>query len=271
MFTDNGEAIFSANQLGALRMLIASIVIFPFAISKLKLVKKKHVVPLLIVGFCGNIFPAFLFPFAETEVSSGFAGMLNSFTPIFTLLICFFIFKTPVSKRQIWGLIIGSIGAVTLSLSGIKGNENYSLIHVLAIILATFFYALNLSYIKFKLNDLKPFDIAALGFLFVFPFAIVASLFFNAQEVIQSNNHAMEGLIYIAVLSIIGTSLALVIFNQILSMSSPLFASSVTYFIPIVALLLGIVFGENIEAFQIVGMLVVLLGVYTINKKAALK
>lgn len=271
MFTDNEEAIFSANQLGALRMLIASIVIFPFAISKLKLVKKKHVVPLLIVGFCGNIFPAFLFPFAETEVSSSFAGMLNGFTPIFTLIICFFVFKTPVSKRQIWGLIIGSIGAVTLSLSGIKGNENYSLIHVFAIILATFFYALNLSYIKFKLNDLKPFDIAALGFLFVFPFALVASLFFNVQEVIQSNNHAMEGLIYIALLSIIGTSLALVIFNQILSMSSPLFASSVTYFIPIVALLLGIVFGESIEAFQIFGMFVVLLGVYTINKKAALK
>ena len=81
----------------------------------------------------------------------------------------------------------------------------------------------------------------------------------------------MEGLIYIALLSIIGTSLALVIFNQILSMSSPLFASSVTYFIPIVALLLGIVFGEKIEAFQIFGMFVVLLGVYTINKKAALK
>ena len=93
----------------------------------------------------------------------------------------------------------------------------------------------------------------------------------GANEVIQSNNHAMEGLIYIVLLSIIGTSLALVIFNQILSMSSPLFASSVTYFIPIVALLLGIVFGESIEAFQIFGMFVVLLGVYTINKKATLK
>ena len=197
MFTDNEEAIFSSNQLGALRMLIASIVIFPFAIPKLKLVKKKHVVPLLIVGFCGNIFPAFLFPFAETEVSSSFAGMLNGFTPIFTLLICIFMFKTPTTKNQLWGLIIASIGAVTLSLSGIKGKKNYSLIHVFAIILATFFYGLNLSIIKFKLNDLNPLDIAALAFLFIFPFALVAFSIFNVQEVIM-NNHAMEGLIYIA-------------------------------------------------------------------------
>ena len=101
MFTDNEEVIFSANQLGALRMLIASIVIFPFAISKLKLVKKKHVVPLLIVGFCGNIFPAFLFPFAERGVSSGLTGMLNSFTPIFTLLIGILIFKTKTTKNEL--------------------------------------------------------------------------------------------------------------------------------------------------------------------------
>jgi len=267
MFAENGETIFSANQLGALRMLIASLIMLPLGITRLKLIKKKHVFALLIVGFCGNIFPAFLFPYAETEVSSGFAGMLNSFTPIFTLIICFSIFKTKVTKQQIIGLIIGSIGAITLSLSGNQGNENYSLIHISAIIIATFFYALNLSYIKFRLNDLNPIDIAALGFIFVFPFALGASIYFKTDKTILTNDYATQGLIYISILAVIGTSLALIIFNKIISLTSPLFASSVTYFIPIVAMIIGIVFNEKIEAIQILAMFVILAGVFIINRK----
>ena len=118
MFTDEGEYIFSSNQVGAIRMLIASIVMLPFAIIRIRQIKRKHIAGLLIVCFIGNIFPAFLFPFAERGVSSGFTGMLNSFTPIFTLLIGIFIFKMKTTKNQVIGILIATIGVILLSLRG---------------------------------------------------------------------------------------------------------------------------------------------------------
>ena len=110
MHTIIGESIFSSNQVGALRMAIAGLVMLPFGIKAIRRVTHwKQVVALLIVGFCGNFLPAFLFPFAETKLSSGLAGMLNSFTPFFTLIIGVTLFKQALRFNQILGLLIGFI------------------------------------------------------------------------------------------------------------------------------------------------------------------
>ena len=271
MYTDEGNPIFSSNQVGAIRMLIASIVMLPFAFLRLRKIKKKHIIGLLIVCFIGNVFPAFLFPFAETGVSSGLTGMLNSFTPIFTLLIGIFMFKMKTTKNQLIGILIATIGVVLLSLLGKQAQPEGSWIHIGAIILATFFYALNLSVIKYKLNDLKALDIASFAFLFIFPFALFSFFYFEVEKSIIHNPFAYEGLFYISILAIIGTSIALVIFNRIIEYSSTIFASSVTYFIPIVAFLIGVLYGEKIGFVEFTSLIILLIGILFTNKNSIKK
>jgi len=269
METADHEAIFSDSQVAALRMLIAGAVMLPFGLFSLKKIKsRKQVVCLLIVGFCGNFFPAFLFTFAETKLSSGLAGMLNSFTPFFTLLIGYFIFRQALKLRQSIGLLIafGGITLLVLSDSGISNNGSW--LHVGAIILATLFYGTSLNTIKHTLADFKSWEITSLAFSFVAIPAAAAAWFTGTFTTLQTNKYAFSGLGYIAILSLLGTCLALLLFNSIIARTSAVFASSVTYFIPIVAVIFGVVFNEeSFGIMQLAAMFVVLSGVYIANSK----
>lgn len=266
MFTSNHEAIFSDSQVGSLRMLIASLVLLPFALKAIRKLKNlKDIIPLSIVGVCGSFIPAFLFTYAETGISSGYAGMLNSFTPIFALLIGFTVFKDRLTKIQMTGVAIGAIGVVSLMLAGqdlsIKGDFS----HILAIVIATFLYAISLNTIKHKLQHLKGIEITSLSFLLILLPGLIMSLINGSFNEIATNQYALEGLIYLGILSIIGTAIAVVIFNQLITISSVLFASSVTYLIPIVAVIIGISFNETINAQQVGAMFIVLIGIFMSN------
>lgn len=267
METPAGEAIFSDSQVGALRMIIASLAMLPFALKAMKrLESKKQVLSLLVVGFCGNFFPAFLFTYAETELQSGLAGMLNSFTPFFTLLIGWAAFKQGLKVRQVLGLLIAFVGILFLVGFGAEGGFKGSLIHVGAVVLATFFYAISLNTIKHTLGGFKSLEITAIAFSFLLVPALVAGGLTGVLTTISTNEHALEGLGFIGILSIVGTVIALLIFNRIIQLTSAVFASSVTYFIPIVALIMGVVFNhEEFLKIQLVGMGVILIGVYLAN------
>lgn len=266
MFTDDGGNIFSSAQVGALRMLIASSVLLPFSIRAVKKLKgRRDLLFFSIVGFCGNFFPAFLFTYAETGISSGFAGMLNSFTPIFTIIIGYLIYKQQITTFQIAGTLIGTIGIMLLINAGKSVSLNSSIFHVLAIVLATLLYGVSLTTIKNKLQHYSSVDITALAFLMVFLPALIAFFVFGTPSVILKNEHALEGLGYISILALFGTAMAVFLFNGIIRMSSALFASSVTYFIPVVAVIIGFFFKESLTWGQIASMIVVLIGVITAN------
>lgn len=266
MYTIEGETIFSNLQVGALRMFFAGTVLIPFALRAVKKIKNaSDVWFLLIVGTCGNFVPAFLFTYAETSISSGYAGMLNSFTPIFTVLIGFFIFKVHLTVVQIIGLIIGTIGMILLMYAGKLEPNNGGLIHVLAIVFATLLYAVSLNTIKHKLQHFKAVEITSIALLLVLIPALVANGLFGTISTVQTNPHAWEGLGYIAILGVFGTAFAVILFNQLIASRDALFASSVTYFIPIVAVFIGFYFRETINLGQIASMFVVLLGVFFVN------
>lgn len=270
MFTLQGESIFSAPQVAGLRMISAGLVLLPFALKALKKIQSaKEVLFLAIVGFCGNFFPAFLFTFAETGVSSGYAGMLNSFTPIFTMLIGLLIFKNKLTPIQFIGLIIGSIGIALLVNSGtIEKTVTHvagSWIYTAAIVLATFLYGISLNTIKFTLQKFTAIQITSLAQFIVLIPSLFSALHFGTFTTIQTNPNALEGLGYITILGVMGTAVSLVLFNRLITNSSTLFASSVTYFIPIVAVFIGLFFGEHINLAQIGSMGVVLLGVFVAN------
>lgn len=267
METTDKQPIFSAVQVGALRMSIAGLVMLPFGFVALRRITHfRQVISLLVVGFSGNFFPAFLFTYAETGLSSGLAGMLNSFTPFFTLLIGFFIFRQPLVLRQTLGLLMAFAGIALLVTVGSGISNDGSWLHVASIVLATLLYGLSLNTIRHTLSGFKSWEITALAFTFVALPAVVTAWLAGTFETIQTNPHALEGLGYITILSVVGTCFALVIFNRIIQLTSAVFASSVTYFIPIVAVIFGALDEEPFHWLQGVAMGIVLSGVYLANR-----
>jgi drug/metabolite transporter (DMT)-like permease len=266
MYSEDDKVIFSAAQVGTLRMLLASLVLLPLTVLNYKKVKSRiDYVYFSIVGFCGSFIPAFLFTYAETGISSGFAGMMNSFTPIFTIILGFIIFNQRPKATQLYGALIGTIGIACLVFSGKQIALEADWNHLLAVIWATFFYGISLNTIKYKLQGYTSSEITSLAFGILLIPSLFGFVYFDTEEVFLTSNHAYSAFSYIAILAIIGTAFATFIFNGILRISSALFASSVTYFIPIVAVLIGIYFNEKITLFQIFSMFIILFGVLVAN------
>lgn len=268
MYGPAGEIVFNSNQVATLRILLASLALLPFGYRAIKRIQiKKDMLYFLIVSICGNMLPAFLFTFAETGISSGFAGMLNSTTPIFTIFIGFGFFKTKMTWIQILGSIIGSVGVVLLLFFGKAVSLQGDWKHIIAVVLATLCYATSLSTIRYKLSHYKSIDIAAIAFILLIIPSIIIFLLERTWIVFETNNMVWDNFIAICILGLVGTAFALFLFNNIIKNTSALFASSVTYFIPIVAVIIGFFFGEDLSVYQIFSMLLVLLGVFVANSK----
>lgn len=263
MFTQDGIEVFNSNQVAAIRMSLAGLVLLPFALKNIKTINKKTIGPLLISGFFGNFFPAFLFTFAETELDSSFVGMLNSSVPIITIIIGFIVFKVKISNQQIIGLCIGVAGIIGLVLS--KGNVTIGgeWYYILAVIGATTCYAISLNTIKHRMEGLNAIQITSLSFFLTLIPSLILS-YITIDTSIWTSNHT-ESFVYIAILAVIGTAFAVLIYSKLITISSALFASSVTYLIPIVATFWGIFNHENIGLLQVLFMVVLLIGVLTIN------
>ena len=238
----------------------------PFSIKNLKFLKKEDVKSLLIVGFLGSFIPAFLFTKAQTQIDSSLAGMLNSLSPVFTLIIGMLLYKTNFKSLQALGIVIGLIGALGLIVSGDGlsiGNVNA---YTLLIVLATIFYAINANEIKSQLSHLTGIQVTSLAFLFTLPASIIYLLTTNFKPVFTNPSWTIH-LLSIAALGIIGTALAALLLNIIIRNTSAIYAQSVTYIIPIFAIYWGLMDGEMISALHIVSMCFILLGVYLTNKK----
>ena len=266
MYGPNGATIFSAPQVASLRILLASLSLLPFALPFIKkLYYRKNLLPFLGVGLCGNLIPAFLFTYAETGISSGMAGMLNSFTPIFTLLVGLIIFRVPLKLIQVIGAAIGTVGIILLVLLGKSNVLSGNTEHILAVVTATFLYGLSLNLIKQRLSEFSPLEITSLTFTSILLPSLIAFIYFGTPSVIMTNPEAGPAFFYISILGVIGTAMAVFLFNGIIKNSSALFASSVTYLIPIVAVIIGFYFSEEITWYQVGSMAIVLLGVFIVN------
>ena len=261
-----GLEVFSYEQVAALRLFITSIVLIPFVFSALKKIKKKHYVPILVAALFGSGIPAFLFTLAQTYLDSSFVGILNSLTPLFTFCIGIIIFNQKYHKINLLGIFIGLIGAIFLSLNNL--NQSISInIYVYLVVFASLLYAISANVIKRYLYDLDSTDITAIIFLIVGPLSGVY-IFSTDFIVLFDNNKAFESLAYITILAIICTALAGVMFYKLIKISSPTFATSVTYLIPIVALFWGFIDGEKLIGQYFVGVALIFSGLYLVNKKS---
>lgn len=265
-----GLKSFSAEQAGALRIVLASLVLLPLSIRQLRNLKRKDLTSLLVAGFIGSFFPAFLFMIAETRINSSLAGMLNSLTPVFTLIVGLIFHKTLFRPMQGTGLLLGLAGATGLILAGEGFRLGTVNSYAFYIVLATCFYAISINQIKSKLSHLTGIQVTSLSFLFIGPVAL-GYLLTTDLAAATSNPGWLVHLLALAALGIVGTAFAQMLMNSLIRHSSAVAASSVTYIIPIFAIMWGIFDEEKVTILHLLCMVLILSGVYLISKKAASK
>jgi len=255
-------------QLGALRILFSGFFIFIFGFYTLKEIPKATWKWIILSGFIGTFFPAFLFAFAETEIDSAIASILNSLVPLNTILLGFAVFNIASTKRQILGVIIGFFGTAILIGSGAQLNPHQNYLYAGLVLISGVMYGANVNIIKRHLQDVKAITIAFGNFAAIVIPAFIVLLFtdFFTKETFE-NPEVKMSLVYIIILSAFGTALAKVMFNKLVQMATPVFASSVTYVMPIVAVGWGVLDGEGFSLLQVLATILILIGVYFANKR----
>tara|TARA_B100000768_G_scaffold114748_1_gene106206 strand:- start:6 stop:881 length:876 start_codon:yes stop_codon:yes gene_type:complete len=256
-------------QLGSLRTVISALFIFIIGFRSLKTILNHQWKWIIVTGFLGTFFPSFLFAFAETEVDSGIVSILNSLVPLNTVLIGLAIFKITSTKTQVIGVILGFIGASMLIFNSMELHPDQNYLYAGFVVLATVMYASSVNIIKHYLQDVKPIAIATGNFVAIVIPAILVLSYSNFFTIETFENEAIyKSIGCVAILSLFGTVMAKIIFNSLIQISSPVFASSVAYLMPLVALLWGLIDGEIFGINQGLASLLILLGVYLVNKKA---
>lgn len=261
-----GLKSFSPEQAGALRIVLASLVLLPVSLKQLPNLKRKDLPSLLVSGFIGSFFPAFLFMIAETRIDSSLAGMLNSLTPVFTLLVGVLFHKIVFRWMQTAGLLLGLAGATGLILAGNGFRLGTVNSYAFYIVLATCFYAISINQVKAKLPHLTGIQVTSLSFLFIGPVALVYLLTTNLTAATANPGWPLH-LLALAALGMIGTALAMLLMNSLIRYSSAVAASSVTYVIPVFAILWGVLDGEKVTLVHLICMGFILSGVYLISRK----
>lgn len=253
-------------QLGALRIIFACVFMLVVGFRSLPtipLTKWKYVA---ITSLFGNGLPVFLFAYAQTGMKSSVSGILNSLTPLYTLLIGGLAFGLSFVRSQVMGVILGLTGCFLLVLFGENASGETNYFCAFLVVIATICYALNVNLIKKYLSDMSPIAITTGNFLTLLVPAVII-LFTNGYAEVMTQPEVIHSTLFIIILGMIGTGIANILYYQLIQITSPLFASSVTYFIPIIAMSWGFLDGESLNFMQLVGAGVILSGVYLASKK----
>jgi drug/metabolite transporter (DMT)-like permease len=256
----------SAYEVAAMRMFSGGLVLLPFALRSFKRMQRKDLGLLIGSGMLGSFIPAILFCVAETKIDSALAGMLNALTPLFVITIGALFFKSGVAWKKFIGVLIGFSGMLLLFLAQKKDSGNSDVFLASLIVLATLCYGLNVNMTNRFLKHVPSLDIAAIAFVslitpagLVLFFAGFANHDFTEASVIRAVGAS-------AVLGIFGTAVATILFYMLMKRAGPLFSSTVTYGIPFVAIAWGLLAGETIGQLEIVGLFIILSGVYLTNR-----
>lgn len=254
-------------QVAALRTIIAAIFVIIVGYKNLKKIKKRHWKYIVFSALVGTFIPAFLFAFAIKGIDSSIASILNSLTPFNTFIIGALIFGFAFKKNQLIGILVGLIGTVILILKGADLNPDQNYWYALLPIIASIGYAFNVNIIKKHLHDLNALTITTGHFILVIIPALIILSFTDFFTEFELNSDTKPALFYILILAVFGTAIAKVMFNEMVHISTPIFASSVTYLIPIVAVIWGIVDDEKLSLTQLIAGAIILFGVWLVNRK----
>lgn len=261
-----GLVAFSAEQSAALRVSIAFLFMLPFLFKNFKKLPKEKIKFIIIVGVIGNLIPALLFALAEKELESSVTGMLNGLTPLFALMIAVYIFSYKIKYFQITGILIGFAGTIILSLVNTSGNFGSLNIYALLVVTATLCYAISLNIIAVHLNEVSAITVSSLALATIGPVSLIYLLSTDFISLMISHPAAMKSFTAILILGVVGTAIGIMLYTRLIQTTSVFFAGIVTYLIPVVAVFWGLMYGEKIFALHFAGLLLILTGVYFVNK-----
>lgn len=253
-------------QLGSLRIIFAAVFLLLIGFRSLTRIPQNKWKYILLTGLLGTFIPAFLFSVAQTQIDSSVSSILNSLTPLNTLVLGVLAFGMQFKRNQVFGVIIGLIGTALLILNGAVHHPEQNYYYAILVLIASVCYAANVNLIKKYLSDLSSLSITSGNFLVMLFPALIILYFSNFFDVVQVDK-VQHAVLFIVILGVVGTGIANIIFFKLIQMSSPVFATSVTYLIPIVAFFWGMLDGEMLTPIQFIGAFIVLFGVYLSAKK----
>lgn len=262
-----GLTIYSASQVASIRIISASLFMVPFAFSWIKRIPRKFIGLIFISGLIGSFVPAFLFSTAQTQIDSAVTGMINSLTPVFVLLIGAVFYRQKITILIALGLLFAVTGTILLMFFSSDVDHKFNLF-ALFVVAATIMYGVNVNILKFNLSEFNAVAISSISILLIGPLAAI-QLFTFSDFAYRLSHHEGAGLAlgYLSILGIVGTSLALMLFNILIKRTTPLFSSSVTYLIPIVAVFWGLIDGEKLLFGHYASMCLIIFGVFVANRK----
>ena len=264
-----GLEVYSSLEVGAIRIVVSFLILLPFALKRLNRISRKKIIIIGIIGLIGTGLPAFLFAKAQTQIDSSLAGILNSLTPLFTLLLGLIFFSQKTRFINVTGVFLGLIGAVGLIYSTSNGSFEFHFSYAIYAIIATVLYAIQSNMIKYFLNEVPSLTIASLGFFFIgIPTVFLLFFFTDFTHLVVTHPKGLTAFLYVALLGFLASAIAIIIYNKLVQITSAVFATSVTYFVPVLALIWGIADGErfSLVAFLFAG--VILLGILLVNRPA---
>lgn len=256
----------TAFQLGSLRIILASLFLLIIGFKSLGKIPKHQWKYIALTSLFGTFIPAYLFAIAETQIDSSITAILNSLTPLNTLILGAAFFGISFRKNQIWGVLIGLLGSMLLVFNGAVNHPEQNYYYAILVLIASICYATNVNLIKRHLSDLTPLSITVGNFLVLLFPATVILFFTDFLQVVQVEK-VQHSLWYILILGVVGTGIANVIFFKLIQVSTPVFATSVTYLIPIVAFFWGLLDNEVLTFVQCIGAFIILAGVYLSARK----
>lgn len=259
-------------QLGSTRIVMSTVILMTFGLKQLRKIQKEAWKWIILTGFFGTFFPSYLFAFAETVIDSSVAAVLNGMTPLFTLILGLMFFNSNFKWMKIVGVLVGFGGTLVLVSNEFTMRSGLSSWYAFLVMAATLCYSINVNLIKHKLQGVPALAIALGNFIAIVIPAFGVLLFTNFPWTkITSSPEVSSSIGYILILSLFGTALAKVMFNELVSISTAVFSISITYLLPIVAIAWGILDGEQFTLIQWLGCVLILLGVYLITDKKRAK
>jgi len=253
-------------QVGSLRIIFASVFLLLIGFKSLTKIPQQQWKYIALTATLGTFIPVFLFALAQTQIDSSVSAILNSLTPLNTMVLGALAFGLNFRRPQVFGVFIGLIGTILLIVNGAIHHPEQNYYYAILVIISSICYATNVNLIKKYLSDLSPLSITTGNFLvLLFPAFLV--LFFSDFFEVMANENVQHSVWFVLVLGVVGTGIANIIFFKTIQISSPVFATSVTYLIPIVAFSWGLFDGEMFSPVQFLGALIILVGVYLSAKK----
>ncbi len=259
--------VFSPYEIGAFRVTISGLILCYTGFPALRKMTKNTVFWVVLAGFFGNFLPMYLFPIAQTRVSSSLAGILDSLVPIFVLILGFFLFGIKSKWLQVFGAFIGFAGAAILMYFSEATSEESKLGYALLVVLATACYGAAGLIIKEKLHHVPSVKLSSAVFsVWMIPSLVV--LFFSGFFTdFENNPTTWEALGYLSILTVMGTAIAVMLYYKLIQQTSAVFASTVTYLMPLVAVIWGLLDGERFSIWYVIGGMLILWGIYLIREK----